>query len=200
MAPKTVPTTSRERPGSVSGRPRCSPGASGESPWAHRAARKDARERPGARRDDQDRRKVAFGTEKIAFASRPSSAKHRRSDCSPFFVDFRFFREIQKTCFVWPWPHETGFGPSRCESSRSRDSTSKNTENRPENRPEIVENRVSGPNSDQIVSKFEQVWHQIRSKVDRNSIEFRKNLDDRSSNAFRAIRGTNFGRKKVRTV
>ena len=34
-----------------------------------------------------------------------------------------------------------GFGRSRGESSRSRDAASKNLENRPENRPEIVENR-----------------------------------------------------------
>ena len=37
------------------------------------------------------------------------------------------------------------FGPSRCESSRTRDATSKNNENLPENRPKIVENCVSGP-------------------------------------------------------
>ena len=46
------------------------------------------------------------------------------------------------------------FGPSRCESSRSRDATSKNLENRPENRPEIVENRVS----ERLGRPFRSTW------------------------------------------
>ena len=38
-----------------------------------------------------------------------------------------------------------GFGHSRYESRRSRNVASKNNENRSPNRPEIFENRVSGP-------------------------------------------------------
>ena len=45
-----------------------------------------------------------------------------------------------KYCACW---QKQRFGPSRRESSRSRDITSKNLENRPENRSENLENRLS---------------------------------------------------------
>ena len=52
VALKSVPELSRERLGSGSERPRCAPGAPGGSRRAPRDAKKDARERPGARQGD----------------------------------------------------------------------------------------------------------------------------------------------------
>ena len=95
-ASKCDPKASRECLGSVPERPRRAPGVPGGSPRTHRDVRKDALERPGAGRDDPNRRQVASRSGKIEFSSRCAFAKHRRSDFSPIFVDFRFFCEVCK--------------------------------------------------------------------------------------------------------
>ena len=176
MAPKSIQEATREHLGSISGRPRRAPGAHGESPRTPRDARNAARERPEARRGDQNRRQVSSRNEKIEFFSRGSFTNPFRIDFSTIFVDcgsdFRRFSTLLRASestrcakgrtLILTGRRGTSEGSrilrmngkstknvgkigSRSESSRSRDVTSKNHENRPENRPEIVENRVPGP-------------------------------------------------------
>ena len=94
MVPKSIRKASRERLGSVSGRPRHAPGSPGGSPRAARDARRSARERPGMLRSRQNRRQVAPGSAKIDFFPRGSFAKRCRSDFPSIFVDFRAFRKV----------------------------------------------------------------------------------------------------------
>ena len=103
VVPKSVPEVSREHLRSFSGRPRCAPGAPGESPRASRNTKKSARELPGARRGHQNRRQVSSGSEKIEFCSRDPFAAHRRSD----FVNFCRFAVFFRFMRVKPDPHET---------------------------------------------------------------------------------------------
>ena len=118
VATKSIPMASRERLGSVLGRPRRALGASGDSPRAPRDARKGARERPGAPRGDQNRRQVASRSEKIDFFSRGSFAQRRRSDFSTIFIDFRFFRKVSEPSEVLRLPAKTEVWPiaTRVES------------------------------------------------------------------------------------
>ena len=94
MACKSVPKASAERLGSVPERPRCPPGVPGESPRASGDARKGTLERLGARQGDQNRRQVASESGKIEFSLCCAFAKHRRSNCLSFFVDFCCFCKV----------------------------------------------------------------------------------------------------------
>ena len=94
VALKSVPKASWEHLGSVSERPWRAPKASGGFPRAARDAREDAQERPGARRSNQNRRSVASGSARREFFRHGAFAKHCRSVVSPFFIDFRFFRNV----------------------------------------------------------------------------------------------------------
>merc|ERR1712025_451727 len=67
---KSVPKASRERLGSVLGRPRRAPGAPKESLRAPQDVRKGALEHSGARRGDQNRRQVSSRSGIIEFFSR----------------------------------------------------------------------------------------------------------------------------------
>ena len=88
VAPKGVSKGSRERLGSVLGRPRRVPGAPGGSPSVTRDARKSAWERPGARRGGPNRRQVASGNEKIEFSSHGSLADRFSADFRSIFAQF----------------------------------------------------------------------------------------------------------------
>ena len=104
VATKSVPMASRERHGSVSGRPWRAPGAPRDSPRAPQDARGGARERLGARRGNQNRRQVASESGKIAFSSCSAFAKHRRSDASSIFDNFRCFGEVCESLKVLRLP------------------------------------------------------------------------------------------------
>ena len=98
MASKSVPKASRERLARVPGRPRHAPGPPRRLPRTHRDTRKSARERPTARRGDQNRRQVAFVSEKIEFSSRGAFANLFRNVFSTIVVNFGYdFR-----CFSRP--------------------------------------------------------------------------------------------------
>ena len=100
--------------------------------WERAEATKiDAKSRPGAK-------KSSFG--RATWLQRSVEANFRR-----FLPIFGFFAKSANPPKYCACQQKQRFGPSRCESSRSRDVTSKSDENRPENRPEIVENGVSGP-------------------------------------------------------
>ena len=139
------PEGARERLGSVTERPRRPPGGPGESPRATRHARKFALERLGARRGDQNRRQVASEKGKIELSACSAFAKHRRSNFSSIFVDFRFFGEVCEPLKVLRLPAKTEVRPfalrveslARCNLEKPIKSVPKSTE--------IVENRVSGP-------------------------------------------------------
>ena len=66
-APRDHLERSRHAPGSSRDRPGSIPGAPGESPRAGPSVRKSARERPGALRGDQNRRRGASGSQKSEF-------------------------------------------------------------------------------------------------------------------------------------
>ena len=59
------------------------------SPKAFQDAKTITRERPGARRGDQNRRQIASGSEKTELFLRGAFAKHRWSDAPTIFDDFR---------------------------------------------------------------------------------------------------------------
>ena len=107
MASKSVPKASRERLGSVLGRPRRAPGAPKESLRAPRNVRKGALEHSGAHWDDQNRRQVASGSGKIEFFLRGAFAKHRRSDFSSIFANLRFFGKACEPSKVLRLPAKT---------------------------------------------------------------------------------------------
>lgn len=86
VACKSVPKASPERLGSV---PECP-----ESCQGTRDARTGALERLGACRGDQNRHRVASESGKIEISSCSAFAKHRRSDFSSIFIDFRCFGEV----------------------------------------------------------------------------------------------------------
>ena len=88
VAPKGVSKGSRERLGSVLGRPWRVPGAPGGSPSVTRDARKSAWERPGARRGGPNRRQVASGNEKFEFSSHGSLADRFSTDFRSIFARF----------------------------------------------------------------------------------------------------------------
>ena len=146
MACKSVPKASPERPGSVPERPRRAPGVPEGSPRAPRDARNDALERPGARRGDQNRRQVASGSGKIEFSSCSSFAKHRRSDFSSIFVDFRFFCEVCEPLKVLRLPVKTEVrlfalrveSLARCNLEKPRKSVPRSTQNRRKSRLEAA--------------------------------------------------------------
>ena len=85
----------QERPEGVSGasrvRPRAPPAPSGRA-WrvakATRDARKGGRERPGAHQGDQNRRQIAYGSEKIKFFTRGLFENDFLTDFLTIRVDF----------------------------------------------------------------------------------------------------------------
>ena len=77
-ATKVVPGTSRERPGAFPGRSRRDPRAFPERQGAPRDTKKVSQERPGVRRNDLNRRRVASGSSKNVAFARDSSAKRAR--------------------------------------------------------------------------------------------------------------------------
>ena len=132
---------SRRRLGSVSGAsqsvPGRSPGGPGESPRATRHARKFALERLGARRGDQNRRQVASEKGKIELSACSAFAKHRRSDFSSIFVNFRFFGEVCEPLKVLRLLAKTKVRPfalrveslARCHLEKPPKSEPKSTQN-----------------------------------------------------------------------
>ena len=112
-------------------RPRTPKRAPGKVQERAEATKIDAKSRPGAK-------KSSFG--RATWLQRSVEANFRR-----FLSIFGFFAKSANPPKYCACQQKQRFGPSRCESSRSRDVTSKSDENRPENRPEIVENCVSGP-------------------------------------------------------
>ena len=84
---RTVADAPRECPGSV-------PGAPGGSPRAPRDDQKDSQARSGTRRGNQNRRRVASGSEKIEFFSHNTFEKASWNDFSSIFVGFRLFCKI----------------------------------------------------------------------------------------------------------
>ena len=138
VASKSVPKASRERLGSVLGRPRRAPGAPKESLRAPRNVRKGALEHSGAHWDDQNRRQVASGSGKIEFFLRGAFAKHRRSDFSSIFFDFWFFCKVCEPLKVLRLPAKTEVRPfalrvkslTRCNLEKPLKSVPRSTRNR----------------------------------------------------------------------
>ena len=85
VASKSVPKASRERLGSVLGRPWRGPGAPKKPLRVPREARKGALERLGARQGGQNRYQVASGSEKIEFFL---AQRIRKAPSERFFIDF----------------------------------------------------------------------------------------------------------------
>ena len=137
MACKSVRKASPERLGSVPERPRRPPGAPGESPRATQDVRKGALESLDARRGEQNRRQVVSEIGKIAFSSCCAFAKHRQSDFSSIFVDFRFFGEVCEPLKVLRLPAKTEVRPfalrveslARCNLEKPLKSIPKSTPN-----------------------------------------------------------------------
>ena len=130
-ASRDVPGSPRERPGGHQRHPGTPKRAPGSVQERAEATKIDAKSRPGAK-------KSSFG--RATWLQRSVEANFRR-----FLSIFGFFAKSANPPKYCACQQKQRFGPSRCESSRSRDVTSKSDENRPENRPEIVENGVSGP-------------------------------------------------------
>ena len=130
-ASRGVPGAPRERPGGHQGHPGAPKSAPGSVQERAEATKIDAKSRPGAK-------KSRFG--RATWLQRSVEANFRR-----FLSVFGFFAKSANPPKYCACQQKQRFGPSRCESSRSRDVTSKSDENRPENRPEIVEHGVSGP-------------------------------------------------------
>ena len=121
-APWERPETLQGRPGT----PERAPGSVRERPEATKI---DAKSRPGAKKS------ICFRA--VRSRSVVGAIFRRFSSIFGFFVKSA---NPPKYCAC---QQKQRFGPSRRESSRSRDVTSKNLENRPENRSEIVENCLS---------------------------------------------------------
>ena len=145
VVPKSIRKASWERLGSVSGRPRHAPGSPGGSPRMARDARRSAREHPGMLRSRQNRRQVAPGSPKLDFFPHAHSRIVAAEIFLRFLSIFGLFVKSAKSPKYRACQQNQGFAHSRHESCRSRNVASKNNENRSQNRPEIVENRVSGP-------------------------------------------------------
>ena len=146
-----MPRGAQERPGGilgasqgVLGRPRRAPGAPGVFPRGPRDGQKDARECPGARRGDQNRRQVASGSKKIECFLHGAFAKHHRSDFLMTFFDFWFFCKVCEPLKVLPLPAKTEVRPFALRVESLARCKLEKHENWPENRPKIIENRVSG--------------------------------------------------------
>ena len=152
MACKSVPKASAERLGSVPERPRCPPGVPGESPRASGDARKGTLERLGARQGDQNRRQVASESGKIEFSLCCAFAKHRRSNCLSFFVDFCCFCKVCEPLKVLRLPAKTEVRPftlrveslARCNLEKPLKSIPKSTQNRQKSRFGVA-NAGDGP-------------------------------------------------------
>ena len=138
VALKSVPKASWDDLGSVSERPRRAPKAPKGSPRAARDAREDAQERPGAHRSIQNRRSVASGSARGEFFRHDAFVEQCRTDFSPFFVDFRSFRNVCEPSEVPRLPAKSRVRPfaRRVESlarrslGKPRKSTRKSTRNR----------------------------------------------------------------------
>ena len=121
--PRDRPEGPQERPGT--------PGRALRSAWERFGAAKiDAKSRPGAQTSSFFR--AARSRSVVVAIVRRFSSIFGFSVKSANPPKYRACQQNQ------------GFGHSRCESHRSGDATLKNTENRYQSRPEIVENRVSG--------------------------------------------------------
>ena len=144
------PTASPRRLGSVSGASRSVLGAPRERPEGRQECpgtpcrAKGCPEAPGIvpRRQKSVPSRVRGLKHRVFSALRVREAVSER-----FFVDVCrfpvFFAKCEMSVSYHACQQKQRVGPSRCEFSRSPTATSKNLENRPENRPEIVENRVS---------------------------------------------------------
>ena len=105
--PRGTPHAAQERSGGVSGRPRGETGAPGGSQRAPRDPGNSDRERPGARRGDQNRRQNASGNEEIELFSGRPFLQHRRSDFLSISVDFRCVCEVGDSLKVPRLPAKT---------------------------------------------------------------------------------------------
>ena len=118
-APRGVPGAPRERPESLPGHPGTPERATGSAQERAEATKIDAKRRPGAKK------------------SSCSRAVCLRSDVGSIFRRFSsifgFFAKSANPPKYCACQQKQRFGPSRCESSRSRDVPSKNDENRPQN-------------------------------------------------------------------
>ena len=130
-ASRGAPGTPRDRPEGPQERPGTPGGAPGSARECFGAAKIDAKSRPGAQKSIFSR----------AARSRSVVAAIFRRFLSIFGLFVKSANPPKyRTC-----RQNQGFGHSRYESRRSRNVTSKTIENRSQNRPKIVENRVSGP-------------------------------------------------------
>ena len=80
--------TSRERLGSVSGSPRCTPRAPRESTKALRNARESTQDRPGARRSGQNRFQGKSGSERFEYFPCSMIENRFRCELSTISIDF----------------------------------------------------------------------------------------------------------------
>ena len=145
MAPKGVRKASQERLGSLSELP-SAPRDCLESPrkWHGMPGRVpgNARQRFGAVKIDAKSRP---GTQKASFSARLFCEALSSRISVNFFAIFRFFVKSVNPPKYRACRQNQGFGHSRHESRRSRNVASNNNENRSQKRPNIVEDRVSGP-------------------------------------------------------
>ena len=129
--PGIVPAASWERPERPQGRSR----APGRAPGS-------ARERFGAIKIDAE---APPGPKKANFLRAPRLRTVYGAMIRRFLSIFGFFAKCKNAPMYCACQSKSRFDTSRCQAKRSRDATLKNTENRPKNRSESVENRVSGP-------------------------------------------------------
>jgi len=129
-ASRGAPGTPRDRPEGPQERPGTPGGAPGSAWECFRAAKIDAKSRPGAQKSIFSR---------AARSRSVVAAIFRR-----FLSIFGLFVKSANPPKYRACRQNQGFGHSRYESRRSRNVASKNNENQSQNRPEIVKNRVSG--------------------------------------------------------
>ena len=123
---RSVPDAARDRPGSTQRVPKRVPVKKGGFFGMPRGVRKRA-EAINFDADSPPR------SEKSSFCRTAGSRRPVRAIFRQYLSIFGFFAKWKIVPKYYACQQKQGFGPSRCESSRSRDATSENLENRPEN-------------------------------------------------------------------